>query len=60
MFDLLLDNLLGLIVLSIGPIGGYIADVKEGRRDFARRFGGRVKARSIVSFSSPKTSTNPN
>ena len=43
-FGLLLFALLGVTVLCVKPLGGYIADVMEGRRNFAIRAGSRFEA----------------
>jgi potassium-transporting ATPase potassium-binding subunit len=43
MFGVLLVAFLGILVLCVKPLGGYIADVMEGRPNFALRWGGRVE-----------------
>jgi len=43
MFGLLLVTFLGILVLCIKPLGGYIADVMEGQPHFALRIGGRAE-----------------
>ena len=43
MFGLLLFAFLGIAVLCARPLGSYIADVMEGRPNFALRAGGRVE-----------------
>jgi potassium-transporting ATPase potassium-binding subunit len=43
-FILLLTLFLGVLVLCAKPLGSYIADVMEGRPNFARRLGGRLEA----------------
>ena len=43
-FGLLLVALLGVTTLCVKPLGGYIADVMEGRRNFAVRAGSRLEA----------------
>ena len=43
MFQLLLFGLLGVAVLCVRPLGSYIADVMEGRPNFAVRAGGGVE-----------------
>ncbi len=43
LFGLLLLAFLGILVLCVKPLGGYIADVMEGRPNFALRAGGRVE-----------------
>ncbi len=43
MFGLLLLAYFGILALGVKPIGGYIADVMEGRPNFARRAGSRVE-----------------
>jgi K+-transporting ATPase ATPase A chain len=43
MFGLLLFAFLGIAVLCAKPLGSYIADVMEGRPNFALRAGGRVE-----------------
>jgi K+-transporting ATPase ATPase A chain len=42
-FALLLAALLGTTLLCVKPLGAYIADVMEGRRNLAVRAGGRVE-----------------
>ncbi len=42
-FELLLLAFLGLVLLCVRPLGGYIADVMEGRPNLARRVGGPVE-----------------
>src|SRR5450759_4313227 len=43
MFGVLLVAFLGILVLCVKPLGSYIADVMEGRPNFALRTGGRVE-----------------
>jgi K+-transporting ATPase ATPase A chain len=43
MFGLLLLGFLGILALCVKPLGSYIADVMEGRPNFALRIGGRVE-----------------
>jgi potassium-transporting ATPase potassium-binding subunit len=43
MFQLMLFVFLGIAVLCVKPLGSYIADVMEGRCNFALRAGGRVE-----------------
>jgi len=43
LFLLLLIVFLALVVLCVKPLGGYIADVMEGRPNFALRIGGRFE-----------------
>ena len=43
-FVLLLALFLGVIVLCVKPLGSYIADIMEGRPNFASRLGGRLEA----------------
>ncbi len=43
MFYLLLATVLGLALLCVRPLGGYIADVMEGRPTLALRVGGRFE-----------------
>ena len=43
MFGVLLVAFLGILVLCVKPLGSYIADVMEGRPNFALRIGGRVE-----------------
>jgi K+-transporting ATPase ATPase A chain len=43
MFYLLLATVLGLALLCVKPLGGYIADVMEGRPTVALRIGGRFE-----------------
>ncbi len=43
MFGLLLLAYFGILALGVKPIGGYIADVMEGRPHFALRAGSRVE-----------------
>src|SRR5450755_996963 len=43
MVGLLLLGFLGILVLCVKPLGSYIADVMEGRLNFALRAGGRVE-----------------
>jgi K+-transporting ATPase ATPase A chain len=43
-FVLLLVLFLGVLVLCTKPLGSYIADVMEGRPNFALRLGGRFEA----------------
>ncbi len=42
-FGLLLCVFLGIVVLCAKPLGGYIADVMQGKRNFALRAGGRFE-----------------
>ena len=44
MFGLLLFAFLGIAVLCAKPLGSYIADVMEGRSNFALRAGGRFES----------------
>ena len=43
-FVLLLALFLAVIVLCVKPLGSYIADIMEGRPNFASRLGGRFEA----------------
>src|SRR5450755_820647 len=43
MVGLLLLGFLGILALCVKPLGSYIADVMEGRLNFALRAGGRVE-----------------
>jgi potassium-transporting ATPase potassium-binding subunit len=43
-FVLLLVLFLGVLVLCTKPLGSYIADIMEGRPNFASRLGGRFEA----------------
>ena len=43
-FVLLLALFLGVLVLCVKPLGSYIADIMEGRPNFASRIGGRFEA----------------
>jgi K+-transporting ATPase ATPase A chain len=43
-FVLLLALFLGVLVLCAKPLGSYIADIMEGRPNFASRLGGRLEA----------------
>jgi potassium-transporting ATPase potassium-binding subunit len=43
-FVLLLALFLGVVVLCVKPLGSYIADIMEGRPNFASRLGGRLEA----------------
>ena len=43
MFQLLLLAFLGIAVLCVKPLGGYIADVMEGKPNFALRVGARFE-----------------
>jgi potassium-transporting ATPase potassium-binding subunit len=43
-FVLLLALFLGVLVLCVKPLGSYIADIMEGRPNFASRLGGRLEA----------------
>jgi K+-transporting ATPase ATPase A chain len=43
LFYLLLAALLGLTLLCVKPLGSYLADVMEGRPNFALRAGGRFE-----------------
>jgi K+-transporting ATPase ATPase A chain len=43
-FSVLLLAYLGVLLLCTKPLGGYIADVMEGRPNFALRAGGRFEA----------------
>jgi K+-transporting ATPase ATPase A chain len=43
-FVLLLVLFLGVLVLCAKPLGSYIADIMEGRPNFASRLGGRLEA----------------
>ncbi len=42
-FSLLLLTFLGVLLLCTKPLGSYIADVMEGRPNFALRAGGRIE-----------------
>jgi potassium-transporting ATPase potassium-binding subunit len=44
MFGVMLVAFLAILVLCVKPLGGYIADVMQGRPNFASRAGGRVEA----------------
>jgi K+-transporting ATPase ATPase A chain len=44
MFQFMLLVFLGIVVLCVKPLGSYIADVMEGRPNFALRAGGRAEA----------------
>jgi len=44
LFVLLLLTFLGILLLCTKPLGSYIADVMEGRPNFASRIGGRFEA----------------
>src|SRR5450759_3584492 len=43
MFGVLLVAFLGILVLCVKPLGSYIADVMEGRPNFALRAGARIE-----------------
>jgi K+-transporting ATPase ATPase A chain len=43
MFGVLLVAFLAIVVLCVKPLGSYIADVMQGRPNFALRAGGRVE-----------------
>jgi len=43
MFGVLLAAFLGIVVLCVKPLGSYIADVMQGKPNFALRAGGRVE-----------------
>ena len=43
MYQFMLLVFLGLAVLAVKPLGGYIADVMEGRPNLARRVGGKLE-----------------
>ena len=43
MFQLMLFVFLGIVVLCVKPLGSYIADVFEGRRNYALRAGHRIE-----------------
>jgi K+-transporting ATPase ATPase A chain len=43
LFLLLLLLFLGVLLLCVKPLGGYIADVMEGKPNFARRVGGGLE-----------------
>jgi potassium-transporting ATPase potassium-binding subunit len=43
-FGVMLALFLGVLVLCIKPLGGYIADIMEGRPNFASRLGGGLEA----------------
>ena len=43
-FVLLLALFLAVLVLCVKPLGSYIADIMEGRPNFASRLGGRLEA----------------
>ncbi len=42
-FTILLIVFLGIVLLCVKPLGRYIADVMEGKPNFARRIGGSVE-----------------
>jgi K+-transporting ATPase ATPase A chain len=42
-FTILLIVFLGIVLLCVKPLGSYIADVMEGKPNFARRIGGSVE-----------------
>jgi potassium-transporting ATPase potassium-binding subunit len=42
-FGVMLAAFLGVLLMCVKPLGGYIADVMEGRRNFALRAGGRAE-----------------
>jgi K+-transporting ATPase ATPase A chain len=42
-FGVLLVAFLGILVLCVKPLGSYMADVMEGRSNFALRTGGRIE-----------------
>jgi K+-transporting ATPase ATPase A chain len=44
MFGVMLAAFLAIVVLCVKPLGSYIADVMQGRPNFASRVGGRVEA----------------
>jgi K+-transporting ATPase ATPase A chain len=44
MFSVMLAAFLAIVVLCVKPLGSYIADVMQGRPNFASRAGGRVEA----------------
>jgi K+-transporting ATPase ATPase A chain len=44
MFALMLLVFLGIVVLCVKPLGGYIADVMDGPPNLVRRIGGRFEA----------------
>ena len=43
MFCVMLAAFLAVVLLCVKPLGGYIADVMQGRRNFALRLGGRAE-----------------
>jgi K+-transporting ATPase ATPase A chain len=43
LFFLMLSAFLGVALLCVKPLGSYMADVMEGKRNFARRVGGPVE-----------------
>jgi K+-transporting ATPase ATPase A chain len=43
-FTILLIVFLGVVLLCVKPLGSYMADVMEGKPNFARRIGGRFEA----------------
>ncbi len=43
MFGVMLVAFLAIVVLCVKPLGSYIADVMQGRHNFALRAGGRVE-----------------
>jgi K+-transporting ATPase ATPase A chain len=44
LFTVLLAAFLGIVLLSVKPLGGYMADVMEGKPNFARRCGVRFES----------------
>ncbi len=44
LFTVLLAVFLGIVLLSVKPLGGYMADVMEGKPNFARRCGARLES----------------
>jgi potassium-transporting ATPase potassium-binding subunit len=44
MFGVMLAAFLAVVLLCVKPLGGYIADVMQGRRNFALRAGGRAES----------------
>ena len=43
LFFLMLSGFLGLTLLCVKPLGSYMADVMQGKPNFARRVGGPVE-----------------
>jgi K+-transporting ATPase ATPase A chain len=44
LFTVLLMVFLGIVLLTVKPLGGYMADVMEGKPNFARRCGARFES----------------